>query len=179
MGFSMGGFTTANAFGSEHEVPAAWIDSAPFDPGQVFLARAENYLNRYGIGFMRYTLQKVWNDIYQYAKSKGILLDKHTPQDELPKGPDTKRPILVVASYTDLVVPFSQFHEYLTFLHSYPDKYETEVWETMTDCNNQLHCAAHLQFFDEYLRRLCLFWKKVFNASTEECKHLTKRSLRY
>merc|ERR1712107_383173 len=102
MGFSLGAFTTANAFGKDGEVPAAWIDGAPFRPDSVFAFGARQVMENMGIGFMGgLFLDGVWSDLETQAAAQGVHWSQNLPEKNLPLGPDTRRPTYLVANTDD------------------------------------------------------------------------------
>lgn len=149
MGFSLGAFTTANAFGKDGEVPAAWIDGAPFRPDSVFAFGARQVMENMGIGFLAgLFLDGVWSD--------------------------TRRPTYLVANTDDTTIPNagpdSDFAELLATFEAYPSKYDVMgTFVTSGECKGINHCVDHLRAFDEYYSRLCNFWRPVFGLGADTC----------
>jgi pimeloyl-ACP methyl ester carboxylesterase len=164
-GFSMGGFTSLNAFGLEAKIPAAWIDGAPFSPRDGFEVGFKAALGK--AAFLHgHIIDDVWEDVEQHAKKDGIDLNAHLPEKELPKGPDTKRPIFVTANKQDKTVAFSSGEKTVKLLKSLPDKYALEFWPLDAKCGDQTHCLDYLTHTEEYEAKLKDFWGKVFPKPT-------------
>lgn len=167
MGFSKGGFTTVNAFGLEHKVPAAWVDGPPFTPEVVFANGAEIEMQKLGIGFLGPSLiSTVWSNVRKIALEKGVDVDKNLPQKVLPTGPDVKRPIYWVGNKGDTTVPIREGIALMKLVQQYPAKYDLSRWEASGTCNGVDHCVDHLQHFNKYMHELATFWSAVFGVET-------------
>jgi dienelactone hydrolase len=175
MGFSLGGFTTANAFGKEGEVPAAWIDGSLFRPDSVFDFAARQVMDSMGVGFLAdLVLGAVWSALEYQAAGQGILWSQNLPEKNVPLGPDTQRPTYLVANTDDTTVPNagpdSQFAKLLATFEAYPSKYDVVgTFLTSGECKDNDHCIDHLRAFDEYSSRLCNFWRPVFGLGVGTC----------
>lgn len=175
MGLSLGGFTTANAFGLEGEVPAVWIDASPFQPESAFRFGAQQALDGMGIGFLApLMLGAVWSDLLEQASQKGIEWNQNLPEKNLPLGPDSRRPTYLVANTDDTTIPNagaeSDFAQLLAVFEEYPGKYDVVgTFVTEGSCNGLDHCTDHLRDFDEYLSRMCNFWRPAFGFNASTC----------
>jgi len=170
MGFSMGGFVTGIAFGLEARVPAVWVDSPPFTPSSGFALGMRKRLEGFGIGFMSSLLiPPVWTNVEAAALAKGIDINRHTPEKELPKGPDTNRPISWVGNKDDDMVPFADGAKIADLLSKYPKKYTLTTMENQGFCNGIPHCADHLRDPAKYEKELCGFWTGVFGLGDTTC----------
>jgi len=175
MGFSLGAFTTANAFGKEGEIPAAWIDGSFFRPDSVFQFGAQQALDGMGIGFLGgLFLDGVWSDLKDQAADQGVLWNQNLPEKNLPLGPDTQRPTYLVANTDDTTIPNagpdSDFAQLLATFEALPSKYDVEgTFVTSGMCQGIDHVIDHLRAFDEYSSRACNFWRPVFGLSANTC----------
>eukprot|EP00444_Apocalathium_aciculiferum_P020237 CAMPEP_0183449906 /NCGR_PEP_ID=MMETSP0370-20130417/111140_1 /TAXON_ID=268820 /ORGANISM="Peridinium aciculiferum, Strain PAER-2" /LENGTH=583 /DNA_ID=CAMNT_0025641027 /DNA_START=1 /DNA_END=1752 /DNA_ORIENTATION=+ len=171
LGFSMGAFIVLDAFGLDGDVPAVWVDSPPFTPKVVFAHGAEKELVKMGLpaSILPLVLDPVWARTEAAAMTKDVDLNKHLPSKELPKGPDTERPIYVTSNKDDDTVPYSEQETLMTLLASYPKKYATTTWFTEGTCAGDAHCVGHLKEFDVYKARLCKFWRGVFKLNDKDC----------
>jgi hypothetical protein len=170
-GFSKGGFMTANVFGMEGRIPAVWLDGPPATPKSVFINGLKHGLEGMGIGFLfPFVADQVWANMKADATAKGFDIDKNTPAKNLPKGPDTQRPLFLVYNTDDTTVPYTEGKQVLEVLHSSPEKYKVKgVLETSGICNVESHCIDHLRMPKEYGRLLCKFWSGVFGTSEDAC----------
>jgi len=164
LGFSMGGFTTLNAFGLEPEIPAVWVDSAPITPRDGFEFGFKKALKEKGIGFLADMLaDSSWADIEKEALKLGVDLHAHLPAVELPQGPDTQRPIFVTANVKDETVPIASAAKVYNLLLQYPSKYKPgEFWYTDNQCAGENHAVGMVMYPALYRHKLCTFWKGVF-----------------
>jgi len=161
-GFSMGAFTTGNAFGMEGDVPAAWIDGAPITPRAGFEVGFKKEVGHAA----KYITDEVWADVEKAAKKEGVDLNRNLPEKALPTGPDTKRPVFVTANKKDGTVDYSSSEALVKVLKKYPKKYDLkEFWSLDGECvEGQAHCLDHLTHTDEYSAKLCKFWSGVFGT---------------
>lgn len=163
LGFSMGGFTTVNAFGVEGNVPAAWIDGAPFTPKAGFEVAFKASLPHESLG--KLLTDSVWEDVEKEAEKQGVDINGHLPEKELPNGPNTRRSIFVTANKNDAKVPFSSSESLVALLKKYPEKYDLkEFWQHDDKCLDVAHCVDHLIKPSEYAAKLCTFWSGVFKT---------------
>lgn len=162
LGFSMGGFTTNNAFGLEPKVPAAWIDGAPITPRAGFEVGFKGALGK--ADFVHgHIINEVWEDVEKAALKKGVDLNEHLPEKQLPNGPDTKRKVFVTANKQDNTVPYSSGEALVKLLKKYPKKYDlVEFWTLDGKCNGETHCIDFLSHTEEYSEKLGKFWAGVF-----------------
>lgn len=176
LGFSMGAFTTNNAFGLEPEVPAIWVDGGPFTPEAGFqIGFAKSVDEVFGGWIHAGKLDdRVWDDIEAAALKKGIDLNEHLPEKLFPNGPDTKRQIFVTANKRDTTVAFSSSESLVKLVKKYPKKYSlVEFWEHNGECRGEFggktHCVDHLDKPEEYEAKLCKFWSGVFKMADSTC----------
>mmetsp|Transcript_147973 Transcript_147973/g.368771 ORF Transcript_147973/g.368771 Transcript_147973/m.368771 type:complete len:414 (-) Transcript_147973:75-1316(-) len=168
MGFSKGAFTTVNAFGLEGDVPAVWVDSPPFEPKVVFATGAAKELG--GLAFVApLIVDPVWDRVEDHAASFNVDINKNLPAEVLPAGPDKKRPIFVTSNINDGTVPIGEMDSLVALLETYPEKYSVDTWKNDGTCNGDNHCVDHLSNFEEYSKKLCEFWKPVFEMSKDSC----------
>merc|ERR1712204_100269 len=124
MGFSMGAFTTLNAFGLDSRVPAAWADSTPFTVKVAFEHGMEKAAGALGIGlFMPLLRNRVYASILSEASQHGVFLEKNLPKKNLPMGSDTNRPLMLTANPHDDIVPSTEMENVLELLRQHPGKY--------------------------------------------------------
>lgn len=147
-GMSMGGFSTANAFGLEPRVAAAWLDGAVFDPRTVFGLNLPPVMSEL---FTR----AVW---WSLERRTGIALRHHVPENELPRGPHSKRPIFVAHSPGDKKVGVEESERYKRFILSMSEQYSLHVWFQDGTCNGESHSAMTLAHPTEYATELCEFF---------------------
>jgi pimeloyl-ACP methyl ester carboxylesterase len=187
LGFSMGGFATANAFGMEDKVPAIWLDGAPFTPKDGFeaafargvgdmaggkvkeaagetLGSAASNLGEWAGGHLS---DATWKHVEKEAASKGADLNSHVPEEQLLKGPDAARPVFVTANKHDDTVPISSTQKYVDLFKKNSDKYDLKsFWTQDKVCGDQGgHCLGHLMYNEEYEHKLCKFWSSAFGTN--------------
>lgn len=177
MGASMGAFTTLNSFGLEGDVPAAWVDAPPWTPMAGFsrglYLHLKNKMPADVSWLHSHIIEDVWKQVVEDAKKKGVDLNAHLPEKELPKGPDTKRPIFVTANKDDAAVSYENSQKLVDFLKKYKDKYELEkFWlvEGETSCDGETHCTDMVLHDDEYEKYIKQFWGGVFGQKQQEEK---------
>lgn len=188
LGFSMGGFTTANAFGLEGKVPAAWIDGAPFTPKSGFeigFTKAMMELSKGALSkewIKKHVTDHVWADVEKEAAKQMCDLNEHLPEKEMPNGPDKKRPVFVTANKQDETVPYSSSVSLTELLKKYPKKYDLkEFWSLDGACVkgghefNSAHCVDFLTHTKDYNDKLCAFWHGVFGLDAKKCDAHTSR----
>merc|ERR1719356_568487 len=158
-GFSMGAFTTLNAFGLEAKIPAAWTDGPPSSPRSVFEHGATGVMG----SFAKYFTPAVWHNVEQAALAKNVDLDKNLPVPNLKKGPKTQRPLFLLGNEGDDTVPIREFDILMGELDSMPEKYSVTAWRTTKACKNAgTHCVTHFAETHEYELKLCYFWAAAF-----------------
>jgi dienelactone hydrolase len=176
LGFSMGGFITQNAFGLESKIPAVWVDGAPWTPFEGFKKGLETELNGMGIGFLLNLplADAVWSNVRSAAEAKGVDLHAHLPEKVLLEGSDTARPIFVTANKNDATVPYSSSESLVALLKKNTKKYDLEeFWSHEAGCKKpsgvQSHCIDHVREPSAYKAKLCKFWTKAFDLSSDFC----------
>eukprot|EP00927_Polykrikos_kofoidii_P058533 TRINITY_DN5309_c0_g1_i5.p1 TRINITY_DN5309_c0_g1~~TRINITY_DN5309_c0_g1_i5.p1 ORF type:complete len:433 (+),score=69.12 TRINITY_DN5309_c0_g1_i5:73-1371(+) len=179
LGFSMGAFTTVNAFGIESAVPAVWVDSPPFTPKGGFYGGFKYQLSQMlpfgGSAVASWYVDRVWGKIIEFGLSKGIDIDLHLPEKELPTAPGTNRPIAWSHNKEDTTVLFSNGEKLEKLLESLPEKYALTklIWEkactTAKGSNLMSHCDDHLLSQTKYKAALCSFWQGVFDLPADFC----------
>lgn len=172
LGFSMGAFVTASAFGLEPRVPAVWVDSPPFQPKIVFGFGAKKLLQGFGIGDLQADalINKSWEQVLEAANKRGVDINEYLPEKTLPQGPDTQRPIYWVGNRLDTIVPYTDGGKLIDLLKSLPAKYSVKSWLNNGTCVGTDHCADHVRAPEKYLAHLCGFWQSVFNEAMEGCQ---------
>jgi alpha-beta hydrolase superfamily lysophospholipase len=169
-GFSEGAFVISVAFGLESRAPAAWLDSGPWTPRSLFERGARWELEEMGLGFAASALtSSTWENVKKAALEKGVDLDWQLPQQTLPHGPDTKRPMYIVANEDDETVPYSEHLLLKEFLAKYPEKYTVVDWVSTGVCHGSAHHQYIFSKYEEYKDRLCSFWAEAFNIDTSYC----------
>jgi len=160
MGFSMGGFTTMNAFGVEHEVPAVWTDAAMFSVKNMLLKGMREQVGP----LADLSIEFAW----AFANSE-VELHHNNPADLLPTGPDTQRKVYLAQNPYDNAVPMSEAENYIDVLMEHPEKYEVSAWFLGSYCNGDAHRITTITHASEYQKRLCFFWTDVFGVSDSHC----------
>jgi len=171
LGFSMGGFLASTAFGFEPDVPAAWVDSGVFNPGEVLASN----MAEAGVGFAS---MPAWF----FAKTAaGVDLTLHTPAKTLPQSQGKekkKRPIAITHGMQDTTVPPSQSEGLYKLVKSLPDLYDVrEYYKPSYDCKGKWqgkatsskHCTMHIWRSDVYRQKLCSFWTHSFGLDKKFC----------
>lgn len=165
MGFSVGAYATAVAFGMEPRVPAAWLDSSPYRPKDIYDNHAYVSLGPLG----KPLLDQAWSNLKDRANANGVPIDQHLPEKELPRGPDTGRHVGWVHNKEDRDVPFADGEALARLLESMPTKYDVTRFETEGECNGESHAVDSLRLFNEYAARLCTFWTEAFGLAGSGC----------
>lgn len=165
MGFSLGAYVTAIAFGLEKEVPAAWLDSSPFRPKSTFMERESM-----GLGPLAGPiLNQAWSNLQSRAEDRGVYFNQHLPEEVLPTGPDTARHVGWVHNKEDGFVSYEDGEGLLRLLESLPQKYQLTKFATDGDCNGEAHAIDNLRLFNEYAARLCSFWTEALGVASSGC----------
>jgi len=172
LGFSMGGFLTNIVFRMEGEIPAVWVDAPPFVPSTVFSHGLQKILGGLGLGFMTdLVMPWVWSNTLGAAMAYNVDLEKHLPQDTLPQGPDTARPIYLVLNKQDGTIPSTEGDSLVALLEKHPSKYSFKGrYEPDGVCVDIDHCVDHLKSYKGYKAKLCEFWTSVFGVDSKACK---------
>jgi len=169
-GFSQGAFVASAAFGLEGRAPAAWVDAGPWTPRAAFEHSARREFEDLGLGFAAGALvSSTWQSVKRAALEKGIDLNLQLPEQTLPLGPDTKRPMYIVANEDDETVPYSEHLLLKQFLAKYPDKYNVVDWVSTGVCHGSAHHTDIFSKHEEYKDRLCSFWAEAFDIDTSYC----------
>merc|ERR1712192_56434 len=135
--------------------------------GGVFLVGAEKVVGSLLTSLLGGT---IYNDVLQYAKSKGVDLERNLPEKNLPEGPTSKRPLMVTSHVQDDIVPISEMQNVLSLLEKHADKYDVESFTSeRTSCGGEVHCMGVLVEPDQYLGKLCEFWKSAFSQDASGC----------
>jgi len=171
LGISKGAFLTQITFGMEESLPAAWVDAPPFTADAVFRNGAKKKFKELGLPDFVFalTIDQVWSRVQAAAIAKGVNLTEHMPEEMLPLGPDTGRPLTMVQNKDDTTVPESNNEKYVALLRTLPAKYTVSNWLVEGMCHGDDHCVDHLRAYDEYLARLCTFWRGAFGQSADDC----------
>lgn len=154
-GMSMGGFSTANAFGLEPRAAAAWLDGAVFDPRSVFGLALPPLVSEL------FTRMAWWS----LESRTGLALRHHVPEKELPRGPHSKRPIFLAHSPGDEIVGVKEGMHYEQLIRTMPEQYSLHVWFQDGTCNGESHCAMALAHSAEYAAKLCEFFSRSLLGS--------------
>lgn len=170
MGFSMGAFVTAIAFGLDGRTPAAWVDSGPWTTRAAFAQNFRTEAEGMGIGFLTgLLLPRAWEGVKRAALERGVDYDWQLPEQALALGPDTRRLIHTLANEDDAVVPFSEHVRLVNFLAKYPEKYTVGDWVTAGLCHGSAHHREIFRKHEEYKYRLCNFWTEAFGLESSYC----------
>jgi len=174
LGISAGAFLTLDAFGMEGRVPGVWADGPPFTVKGAFVAGATKAFTDKGLGFIAgLFMDSAWEAVQKAALARGIDITLHTPDKELPTGPDTKRPVFITSNKQDTSVPFPETQKAVDFLNAYPFKYTTEFWVRDDNCAGDVtHCIGMLTQIEEYSAKLCKFWSGVFGMPSSTCSQV-------
>jgi len=167
VGLSKGAFTALNAIALEKDVPAAFVDSPPYDPKAAAQSGLQNAL---GGVITALFVNQVWNGVLRAAAQKGLDLEKHTPEKMFPQAPNTRRPIWLEANKQDTTVPIVNYEKYVALFDKYPKKFNvTGSHVGDKTCNGVDHGATSMLEPVAYLRRICEFWRPVFGLDDISC----------
>merc|ERR1711953_319361 len=114
-------------------------------------------------------MDPVWSNVEKEALSRGIDLNEHLPEEVLPRGPPTARPLYVVYNKDDYTVPISEFDTLVSLVNQHPDKYELNTYVVEGLCHGDPHVKTSLQYHQSYLLRLCNFWTSAFGLNATRC----------
>mmetsp|Transcript_142541 Transcript_142541/g.261979 ORF Transcript_142541/g.261979 Transcript_142541/m.261979 type:complete len:439 (+) Transcript_142541:110-1426(+) len=169
MGFSMGAFITLNAFTLDKDIPAAWCDSPPSTPKDVFLFGASQ--SPIPMVPQLFALPGVGPLAFAWMNSKsGVDLEKRNPLNDIPTGPDGKRPIQIATNLKDNTVPAWAVKSIVQALRDNPDKYDVaEPYYVDGMCNENNHLVAGLMEPDVYRQKLCAFWTAALDVPASIC----------
>jgi pimeloyl-ACP methyl ester carboxylesterase len=126
MGFSLGGFVAASAFGLEHDAAALWIDGAASHPRDIMKVFVSKYVPA--------PLDAIVNvfavpPAYVLTEQlSGVDLDHHSPEKTLPTGPETRRAVMVVQNLDDADAPMWMALWYERLFTKYDTRYALETW---------------------------------------------------
>lgn len=168
MGFSMGGFIAATAFGLEHEAAALWLDGPVSEPKEI-LHTATAMLGLLAPVFNLFVVPPAWKLAELMA---GVDMTHHSPEKCLPSGPKTKRPVMLVQSQDDSDVPKFMADFYVNMFNANEDRYDlSTMFELGGTCLSGGRKETHnmLQWLhpSKYRLKLCEFWSQALLK--EEC----------
>lgn len=200
LGFSMGGFIAAGAFGLEPLVPALWMDGPPFrvkdvlKQGIVRKLRGNEVLASLvaplamqcskwitGVDLSMYSpISMLSNNTAEGRRSMAAVKlenngsgDDSTPEAE-------PRPVAIVGNTVDTTVPVSQIHRMLDLFKESPGKFEVkEAWVEHMRCGAGSHCTMHNWRPQEYQSKLCWFWHNALQSGDPESCGLHARQRRF
>mmetsp|Transcript_71001 Transcript_71001/g.197230 ORF Transcript_71001/g.197230 Transcript_71001/m.197230 type:complete len:429 (-) Transcript_71001:62-1348(-) len=158
-GQSMGGLASATAFGLLKDAPALWLDSAVFNPKEVF----EFQIGK-SVGFLAwFTIEPAWLVAGMHA---GVDIDGLVPEDALT---ESSRPVAIAHAKDDGIVPWSQAERYLAHFKAKGYKVkETYIIDT-SRCGDIAHISMEIVDADTYYKKLCDFWSDVFDVKHAKC----------
>jgi hypothetical protein len=161
-GQSMGGLASATAFGLLKDAPALWLDSAVFNPKEVF----EFQISKSTIGFLGWaTIEPAW---MVAAHEADVDINGLMPEEALT---ESSRPVAVVQAKDDGVVPWTQAERYLTHFKAKGYKVkETYIIDT-SDCGGTTHVSMQIVEADKFYTKLCRFWSDVFGVEDAKCEN--------
>jgi len=160
MGLSMGGFIAATAFGMEEDIPALWLDGPVSDPADLLPGQIRQMMP-IGGAFLATIIRPAW---FITEILSGMPLRHHSPAKELPKGPQTKRPVMLAQSRDDAQVPAFMAEHYVKTLEEHPTKYDLTKsmdWGGKCDAGGgriETHNMLMWLHPQEYRAKLCDFW---------------------
>mmetsp|Transcript_78913 Transcript_78913/g.142336 ORF Transcript_78913/g.142336 Transcript_78913/m.142336 type:complete len:488 (+) Transcript_78913:41-1504(+) len=180
MGYSMGGFAAAIAFGVEPRVPAAWLDSAVFDLGEELtfnLALIFGFLPPSVLSYM--TAVSLWFGSY-FA---GANIELYQPASSLTSAAALnvakRRPVAVLQSTIDSYVGPEQSAEFAALFGKHNASYDLSLTRRVKySCGVKFpfttHCQMHTWQAQTYKDNLCEFWSRALGRDTDYCLHLPK-----
>lgn len=183
MGFSMGGYVAATAFGMDHQVPAAWLDSPLIHLQETLHAQIKRKL--FGMWVIPQLIAPLALRIAEWQA--GVDLEEHCPSKSLgearagyrmamsgqasvpgsmPRSMASEgaaaplpRPVAVLGNELDDKTPPSQQRGILDLLYASPASYDVrEDWMPRMRCGLATHVTLHNWRPAEYSARLCKFW---------------------
>jgi len=164
MGFSRGGLDAANAFGLEHRVRAAWIDSAPFTG---LYGMIDAFVRPYAGGVLTPLVTGI---VWKYAHLfSGGKVDTSLPLNSLTKCSEPARRLAVSQDMEDEFVPITEGLEAIRFLSGLNTCYTISVYNPPADCNGDRHHSYMWVFPDDARAKLCEFWSEAFGQDPHNC----------
>jgi len=161
VGFSMGAFLSMGAFAYEDKVAAVWADSPPYSVKEMVAWTIEQEMGSHFLGAVPLAMEKM------------ALLDQDVlhidPEERL--NSSTPRPVMIVYNQNDGIVPNAQPKQYVKLLNDLG--FPVEEWSTKTKCDSDFRKIVILEQPVEYRERLCNFFTKAFNQSSDRCASLS------
>jgi len=160
LGFSMGGLAVANALGMEPRIPAAWLDSALFDPREALRGGVAEVA---GDAIASLGLDLSWWFVHRIT---GVNVDLRLPATSLALRHRARRRVALVANKADTTVTMYHAEHYLKAFQQNSESYQLSM-EYLVDCEctPETHVNIHVWRPDSYRRRLWSFWKEVFQMN--------------
>lgn len=159
LGFSMGGLAVANALGMEPRIPAAWLDSALFDPREALRGGVAEVA---GDAVASLGLDLSWWFVHRIT---GVNVDLRLPATSLALR-HPRRHVALVANKADTTVTMYHAEHYLKAFQENSESYQLSM-EYLVDCEctPETHVNIHVWRPDSYRLRLWSFWKEVFELT--------------
>jgi len=179
LGESMGAFICATAFGMEHRMGGAWMDSSIYNPYHVDFAapiirqtlHMKTQPGRMGAAWSAVTTRLLaWFQEWWAWRLTGVDLAYNCPNKTIPTGPDIERKVAVFASMIDDFVPVEDSFRLVGLLGGYPDKYRvvTSMFPAVV-CNGNAHTENVFYMPQTYRSELCRYWSIVNGRSESLC----------
>jgi len=166
LGHSMGAMNTASAFAYEKDVPAAWLDSAPFSGKSVVATQ----LDMMTFGLLGWLAGSAWWGAHLWA---AVDIDRYMPEKVVPKCNKPRRPLAILASLADTFSPVSETDHLIHLFSTKPECYQVdELLLTPGTCSGNDHGVESFVYSELYQKELCRFWTSAFDLEPSRCKHL-------
>lgn len=170
LGFSMGAFTAATAFGLEPRIPGAFLDSITLS---AYSATFRSVYMQVHPLVAYFFLPIKWTPAWLAATRAALVdLDFNTPMKTLPTGPDMKRPVGLTHNEPDITTPPSDSEFLMREIEhgSLSAKYKvTEKFFTNVQCGSKTHVVQLVAYPEVYRQKLCAFFTGVFRIEDNRC----------
>jgi hypothetical protein len=164
MGFGIGAFASAIAFGLESKIPALWLDSVIFRPIEML---------RWHLSHLVGPLAPAFTGVAWYAATyfAGVNITHMSPERAL-QLPHEKRYVAISHNRRDTVVPVSQVDEFVALIAELPlYSIEEQYIRDVTGCGRyDTHVVLPVWKPDDIRRRMCEFWSGAFGRFSQECR---------
>jgi len=161
MGYSLGGFIAATAFGLEPKAPALFLDGAISDPKDLMTVEVERYLGY--LGPLKVIapafVEPAWLLV---GFLSGLDLRHALPEDTLAEGPSQRRPVMVMHAVNDTSAPRFMAEHYIDVLAHPEGRYNVSArFDLGGTCKEHDHNMLQWLHPRKYRQVLCDFFSRA------------------
>lgn len=171
MGFSKGAFTASIAFGLEKRIPAAWIDSGPFQGIEGVMSSFIDDFIPPGLNPARGALAHLL--MWWMNRQSHVENFKYYPSKALKEQCDTTtqpRPVLVAHDQLDKGVPPASSAALVQFLGGLPRCFSAFTYNAYGNCAGDAHHEEMWMNPETTRQKACAFWSHAFKRNASLCR---------